>query len=396
MAVSKKLSLGVILASATLTIMAGSIIAPVLNLMRDGLHVAPSSVGLIITTHGLFMALFSPLMGSVIDRKGTRRPYIAALICYGLAGGSGLLINSFWVLLVSRACLGVSLAGIFAGINVLILNMYDGIQRDRVMGWRGSAQSFGGVIWPLVGGTLGGFSWRFPFAVYMLAIPIGLFAIAAVPEPAIQHPSRPEFNSRTSVFRVFRESPDLFVIYGLMFFANILLYCIVIFLPQLLESFGITSTFRIGLFITAMTGSAGATAFIYGKIRSRFTYRVIVTIAVGLWTVAFTTISQAPGSRIIALAVALFGVSQGLILPTVMVWIGSVVPPAFRGRFSSYLGTFGFIGQFLSPILFAPVLMLVGLKGVFLVGAGVGAAWFLMLLSGWGKAHKINSPKKGG
>jgi ACDE family multidrug resistance protein len=364
--------------------------------MRDGLHVAPSSVGLIITTHGLFMALFSPLMGSVIDRKGTRRPYIAALICYGLAGGSGLLINSFWVLLVSRACLGVSLAGIFAGINVLILNMYDGIQRDRVMGWRGSAQSFGGVIWPLVGGTLGGFSWRFPFAVYMLAIPIGLFAIAAVPEPAIQHPSRPESTGRVSVFRVFRERPVLWVIYGLMFFANILLYSIVIFLPQLLESFGITSTFRIGLFITAMTGAAGATAFIYGKIRSRFSYRVIVTIAVGLWTVAFTTISQAPGSRIIALAVALFGVSQGLILPTVMVWIGSVVPPAFRGRFSSYLGTFGFIGQFLSPILFAPVLMLVGLKGVFLVGAGVGAAWFLMLLSGWGKAHNINSLKKGG
>ena len=95
MAVSKNFSLGVILASATLTIMAGSIIAPVLNLMRDGLGVAPASVGLIITTHGLFMALFSPLMGSVIDRKGARGPYIAALICYGLAGGSGLLINSF-------------------------------------------------------------------------------------------------------------------------------------------------------------------------------------------------------------------------------------------------------------------------------------------------------------
>jgi MFS family permease len=396
MAVSKKFSLGVIFASATLTIMAGSIIAPVLNLMRDSLGVAPSSVGLIITTHGLFMALFSPLMGSVIDRKGARRPYIVALICYGLAGGSGLLIDSFWILLISRACLGIALAGIFAGINVLILNSYDGIERDRVMGWRGSAQSFGGVIWPLIGGTLGGFSWRLPFAVYMLAIPIGLLAIAAIAEPAIQHPSRPESRGSTSVFGVFRGSPVLWVIYGLMFFGNILLYAIVIFLPQLLESFGISSTFRIGLFITAMTGSAGVTAFIYGKIRSRFTYRVIVTIGVALWTVAFTSISQAPGSGIIAMAVALFGVSQGLILPTVMVWIGDVVPPSFRGRFSSYLGTFGFIGQFLSPILFAPVFMLVGIKGVFLVGAGVGAAWFLLLLFGLGKIHMIKSHKKGG
>ncbi len=248
----------------------------------------------------------------------------------------------------------------------------------------------------MIGGTLGGFSWRLPFAVYMLAIPIGLLAIAAVPEPAIQHRDGPESNCRTSVFRVFRESPVLLVIYGLMFFANILLYAIVIFLPQLLETFGISSTFRIGLFITAMTGSAGVTAFIYGKIRSRFTYRVIVTIAVALWTVAFTFISLAPGSRIIAMAVALFGVSQGLIFPSVMVWIGDVVPPSFRGRFSSYLGTFGFIGQFLSPILLAPIFMVVSLKGVFLVGAGVGVAWFLLLLFGLGRVNKINSHNMGG
>jgi MFS family permease len=396
MAVSKNFSLSVILVSATLTIMAGSIIAPVLNLMRDGLGVAPASVGLIITTHGLFMALFSPLMGSIIDRKGARQPYIAALICYGLAGGSGLLINSFWVLLVSRACLGIALAGIFAGINVMILNMYDGIERDRVMGWRGSAQSFGGVIWPLIGGTLGAFSWRFPFAVYMLAIPIGLIAIAAVPEPPIPQRLEPQSKGSTSVFRVFRESPVLFVIYGLIFFGNLLLYSIVIFLPQLLESFGISSTFRIGLFITAMTASAGVTAFIYGKIRSRFSYRAIVTVAAALWTAAFATISLAPSSRIMALAVALFGVSQGLIMPTVMVWVGVVVPPSFRGRFSSYLGTFGFIGQFLSPILFAPVFMLVGLKGVFMVGAVIGAAWFLILFFGLARAHKINSNRKGG
>ena len=113
---------------------------------------------------GLFMALFSPMMGTIIDRKGVRRPFIFSLIGYGLAGGSGLLINSYWVLLVSRACLGIALAGIFAAINVLILNSYEGGDRDKVMGWRGSAQSFGGVIWPLIGGALGGFSWHFPFA----------------------------------------------------------------------------------------------------------------------------------------------------------------------------------------------------------------------------------------
>jgi MFS family permease len=378
---SKKISLGIVLASATLTIMAGSIIAPVLNLMRDGLGVAPAYVGLIITTHGLFMALFSPLMGSIIDRKGVRGPYIAALLLYGLAGGTGLLIDSFWLFLVSRACLGIGLAGVFAGINVLILNMYDGIERDRVMGWRGSAQSFGGVIWPLIGGALGAVSWRLPFAVYMVAIPIGLLALAAVPEPIIQRRSGPDSQSGASVWTIFRYSPVLYIIYSLIFCANLLLYSIVVFLPQLLEGFGIHSTFRIGLFITTMTASGGVTALVYGRLRSRFSYPVIVSLAVVLWMLAFTTISWAPRSGIIAIAVGLFGVSQGLIMPTVMVWVGAVVPARFRGRFSSYLGTFGFVGQFLSPILFAPVFVSFGFKGVFLTGAGIGALWFVLLLA---------------
>ena len=393
---SKRLSLGVILTSATLTIMAGSIIAPVLNVMRDGLGVAPSSVGLIITTHGLLMALFSPLMGSLIDRKGVRRPFIISLIAYGLAGGSGLLINSYWVLLVSRACLGIALAGVFAAINVLILNNYEGSDRDKVMGWRGSAQSFGGVIWPLIGGALGGFSWHFPFAIYMLAIPVGLLAIRVVPEPVTHHPTGPSSNNGTTVFKLFKQNPIiLLVIYGLIFFTNVLLYVIVIFLPQLLETFGISSTFRIGMFLTAMTGSAGVTAFIYGKIRSRFSYPTIVLTAVAIWSVAFTIISQTSDSRIIAVSIALFGVSQGLILPTIMVWIGDIVPPSFRGRFSSYLGTFGFIGQFLSPILFAPILIMVGLKGVFVVGAGIGVTWFFLCLLGLRYVNRMKPHMKG-
>jgi MFS family permease len=393
---SKKLYLVVILISATLTIMAGSIIAPVLNVMRDGLGVAPSSVGLIITTHGLFMALFSPLMGSVIDKIGVRTPFIFSLICYGLAGGSGLLINSYWVLLLSRACLGIGLSGIFVSLNVLILNRYKGGDRDKVMGWRGSAQSFGGVIWPLIGGALGGLSWHFPFAIYMLAIPIGLLAMRVVPKQVTHHQTGPSSDTGITVFKLAKQNPILLlIIYGLMFFANVLLYVIVIFIPQLLEAYGISSTFQIGMFLTAMTGSAGVTAFIYGKIRSRFSYPTIVLIAVVLWSVAFTVISQAPDSRIIAVSLALFGVSQGLILPTVIVWIGDIVPSSFRGRFSSYLGTSGFVGQFLAPILFAPILIMLDLKGVFVVGAGIGAIWFFLCLLGLRHVNSMKPQMKG-
>lgn len=96
-----------------------------------------------------------------------------------------------------------------------------------------------GIIWPLIGGALGAVSWRLPFAVYMIAIPIGLLAISAVPEPIIQRQNGPDSQDGMSVWTIFRKTPVLFIIYGLMFFTNLLLYAIVIFLPQLLEGFGI-------------------------------------------------------------------------------------------------------------------------------------------------------------
>jgi len=381
MAAPNRLFLSVILASATLTIMAGSVIAPTLNLMRDGLGVVPSNVGLIITTHGLFMAVFSPFMGIIIDKKGVRRTYITALIFYGIAGGAGLLINSFWILLASRACLGVALAGVFVGLNVLILNTYDKNERDKVMGWRGSAQSCGGIVWPLLGGALGSVSWRLPFAVYMVAIPIGLLAINAVPEPAVKPQDGSSFRYDLSVAQICRSRPSLFIIYGLIFCGSLLLYSIVIFLPQRLETFGITSSFHIGLYIAAMTASGAVTAFVYGKIRARLSYERIVAIVAGLWILAFTTLSLAPESRILAVGAALFGVSQGLLMPTVMGWIGALVPPSFRGRFSSYLGMFAFTGQFLSPVAFAFIFIKLGFRGVFLSGAGTGAVWLILLLT---------------
>jgi len=376
----RRTTLAVILASATLTIMAGSVIAPVLNPMREGLGAAPSSIGIIITTHGLFMALFSPLMGSLIDRTGSRGTFVLSLLAYGIAGGSGLFIGSFWVLLVSRAFLGIALAGVFTAINVLILDMYEGSDRNRVMGWRGSAQSLGGVIWPMLGGALGAVSWHLPFAVYTLAIPIGVMAMVTIPA-SNAHPLKPSTGQKDqSVWRIFNENPVLWLIYGLMFSGSVLLYVIVVFMPQLLETFGITSTFRIGLALTSLTASAGAVSLVYGRIRSRLSYRWIVLFSVALWTAAFLSLSLSAANWAVILSLALFGVSQGLIMPTVMVWIGDAVPASYRGRFSSYLGTFGFMGQFLSPILFAPVLILAGLKGVFMTGTAIGAVWLVLVL----------------
>ncbi|MGC9529917.1 MAG: hypothetical protein ACP5G2_04775 [Candidatus Bipolaricaulaceae bacterium] len=88
------------------------------------------------------------------------------------------------------------------------------------------------------------------------------------------------------------------------------------------------------------------------------------------------------------LAVALFGVGQGMMRPTVMVWVGDVVPAPLLGRFSSYLSTFGYLGQFLAPVAFAPIAAALQVEGVFLVAAGIRGAGLLVAL--------LNLARRGG
>lgn len=373
----------VILASATLAVMSGSVIAPVLNMMRSGLGVDPASVGLIITTHGLFVAIFSPLIGILIDRVGYKKPFIFGLFMYGIIGGSGLFINTYWGLIISRAFFGIAVAAIFTSITVIVLNRYKGVARDKITGWRGSSSSFGGIAWPLLGGFLGRFSWHLPFAAYLLSIPLGLLAMFAIPAaPKEKTQDAGYVSQKDSVLSVFRNTPVLFIIYGLMFLAMILLYVIVIFLPQRLEQFGILDSFQISLYLSTLAIAAGLTSLLYGRIRASLSYKTIVIAALALWAIGFTAISQASSSLLILPSIALFGIGQGMTIPALTVWVGETVPMTLRGRISSYLTTFGFLGQFLSPIIFSPVVTSLGLNGVFFVAGGTCAALLLLFLVG--------------
>jgi MFS family permease len=80
---------------------------------------------------------------------------------------------------------------------------------------------------------------------------------------------------------------------------------------------------------------------------------------------------------------------MAFIIPTSMLWIGDLVPPNFRGRFSSYLLMIAFVAQFLSPILFAPVVAGFGLRAVFFTGACSSLLWLVMLIF----FRKLMAPK---
>jgi MFS family permease len=365
-----------LLASATLTVMAGAVIGPVVARIGRALDLTPTEAGLVITTHGLAIALVSLGAGRLIDRVGPRTPLAVGLLLYGVAGGAGLLIRNFLLLLLSRVLVGVGVAGIFTGVTVTILRAYAGVARQRMMGYRGAAQSIGGAVWPLVGGAAGSIAWFLPFGIYLLGIPLGIMVFLLVPEMPVAPGEKGE--KRTSVSGHF--DPKLLLPYFSMFVTNLLLYGIVVFFPQRLDQLGIRNTVTVSLFLAAAGVFASLTAAMYARISTALTVAVRASASLVIWIPAFALAALADSWPLLLASAILFGIGQGVMLPTVVLWVDTLASRKFQATASSLLPVTGFAGQFLSPLILGPVTGIWGFRAMFFSVSALPLALLVTLM----------------
>ncbi|MGW5067264.1 MFS transporter [Streptomyces cyaneofuscatus] len=106
--------------------MAGSVISPVVEVMRGEFGVSGTKAGRVVTAHALAVAVSSPLVGRLIDRLGVRIPLAGGLVLYGLVGAARLFTTSFGALIVSRLVFEIGAAAVFTGTTVALLQLFQG------------------------------------------------------------------------------------------------------------------------------------------------------------------------------------------------------------------------------------------------------------------------------
>jgi ACDE family multidrug resistance protein len=376
--IGSRVVLAVLLLGSTLGVMGGATIVPVLELIRTDLGVSGTASGFIITAHGLAIALTSPLIGRLIDRFGVRLPMVAGLAIYGVAGAAGLVVTSFPVLVASRLVFGVGAAAVFSCTTVALLALYQGSVRDRVMGWRSTATSVGGLVWPLLGGVLGGISWHATFGVYLIGVPLALAALAAIPNAS----KAADRAAGIGFTELLRRKPRLLAYYGLLVLMAIMMYVVAVFLPQRLAEIGITSPVLVSIY--AVVGGAVVTSVVglcYARLRRRTSSTVLLRAIACAWVVAYIVYGTVSQPVLLLVAPALLGAANGIMLPLATVLIDEAAGPELRAKAAALSGTAIFAGQFVSPLLLGPVIAATSTTIGFLAAAGIGAAILAVLLA---------------
>ena len=360
---------------STLTVMSGATIAPSLPAMQEYFADVENSallVRLVLTIPALFIAIGGLFAGQLVDRLGRKPLLIICTLVYGIAGSSGFVLNSLGAILLGRALLGLSVAGIMTGGTTLIADYYTGQKRANFMGLQAAFMGLGGVAFLSVGGFIADLNWRFPFLIYLSA-----WAICGAIAFTLYEPKR-EVNKQSSSSQATQASmpiPVLAMIYGVALFYMLAFYLIPVQLPFYLQNLSNSSATASGLAIAASTLASSIASLRYGFVKERVGFVSIVVVAFAIASVGYLIIGIASSYNLVLIGLIVAGLGFGLLMPNLNVWLSSIVPDALRGRALGGLTTFFFLGQFLSPIVAQPVTDLVGLGKTYIF---TGIALFSM------------------
>lgn len=371
---------GTLLFVATLTIMAGTTVAPSLPAIEQAFagtdHVALLA-RMVLTLPAIFVAMSAPVAGFLADRFGRKRLLIISMLLYGVAGMSGLLADNLLSLLAGRAFLGLAIGGIMTVSTTLAGDYFTGAERENYLGLQQAFTQFGGVAFVITGGILADIHWRVPFAIYAASLVILPAVLLFLAEPAKKATA---LTGTVKSAAQARWSLVLLLAFS-TFLVNALFYTVPSQLPFFLRHLQINTASAIGYAIGIFNLAGALAAISFGLLRSRFAVFGILAAGLGLMATGFVLLAQATGMVPALLSLSVLGIGLGVVMPSIMSLTIQIAPPQLRGRIAGLVTASMFLGHFTSPLLSQPWIGWFGFEAMYRDIGLVFAAMAVMALA---------------
>ena len=373
----KDINLYIIFGVTLTAVMGVSSVAPAFPSIARSLDVNTNRIGLLITFFTLPGILFTPIFGVLADRLSRKIILVPSLFLFGIAGTACAFATSFEQLLLFRVFQGVGSAALGVLNLTLIGDLYFGHERATVMGYNGSVLSIGTALYPAIGGALAILGWYYPFFLSLLAIPVGLFALFFL--------SQSKDDSGVGIKLYLKEiqsalfSRVVLALFCCMFLTFIILYGgYITFFTILLDEKFAKSSFAIGVILSGSSIVTAITSAQLGKLTRRFTEKTLIQTAATLYFLIFLIIPSIDNIWYFIFPIALFGVAQGINIPSILNLLTGYAPKDYRAAFLSINWMVMRIGQAIGPYLLGLAYLYINVEGTFYFTALAGALFMLV------------------
>src|SRR5690606_12353304 len=293
-------------------------ISPALPALREHFAGEPGIdllVRLVLSMPALVIALTAPLVGLLAERLSKQRVLCTATIIFGLAGTAGLFLDSLFALIVSRALLGLGVAGIMTTTSALVGDYFAPADRARFVGLQISCSGLGGLLFVGGGGILADLSWRAPFAIYALALLLPPAILAFLPRARAADTAAPIIDAAPI------PAPHLAVmgLFAVGLLNSVAWYMVASQLPFRLVEMGIAQASMAGYAIGLLTLVSAASPLLVRWLYGRMPTAAILAAGLALMAVSFLLIASAQGYLQILAGMLLTGFGLGMVTPVLLV-----------------------------------------------------------------------------
>jgi predicted MFS family arabinose efflux permease len=321
------------------------LVDPILPAIAKNLKASQSEVTLLFTSYNAVMAVAMLITGFVSTRFGIKRTLLAGIVIIAVFSCLGGLSNGIWALVGLRGGWGLGNALFVATALAAIVSLSKSGTAKAIILYE-AAIGLGISVGPLLGGWLGGISWRGPFlgvASLMVVAFVGLSLL--MPRPASQpNASRPKPSLSGPFSALKHRSLLVFGIAAALY--NFGFFTLLAYAPFVmgLDEHGLGYVFLgwgILLAITSVFMAPKLTEW-FGTIKSMCLMLVlfaVVLFAMGIWTSTQWVVIVA-----VIVAGALLGNNNTLITTAVM-----NAAPVERSTASAAYSFLRFIGGAIAP-----------------------------------------------
>ena len=367
----------------------GGVVFPILPNLGAVLGISPFLVGVILSANRFSRLVANAPAGAVVDRVGTRIPFVVGLLVEGVAtlgyvAAMGAALPAAWFL-AARVLWGGGSALVFATAYTIAADVSDGRSRGTNMGVVRGGITLGFPAGLVLGGVVSDvYSVTTAFVVAAaVALLASLVAYLTIPETHVSGPQRAvkPWDVDTSV-------PAITV--GLVNFGLFFAYLGALFATLVL----LVDAHGIGLLGYGPQGTSGllmavtvvaASAFMLGGGKVSDDYGVRVPVLVAFLLVSFAGfVLLALSDSLVPLVVAcvLIGAGLGGTSGPLMALLADLTPNRRMGRAMATNNVFGDLGGGLGPIVSLPLVDAVGFEPVYAACAAIPLLAGGLLLAG--------------
>jgi len=343
-------------------------ITPALPKISQVFSLSKTQVGFLISAFTFPGIILTPVGGIIADRWGRKTVLIPSLFLFAISGFAIFFVTNYHYILLLRVIQGIGAAPLASLNTTLIGDFFKGKLRPQAMGYNASVLSLSTASYPLVGGILAGIAWNYPFAMPLLAVPVGLFVIFGIKEPEIEKPaSLRQYAKELSISLSRKEVIAVFIL-GILTF--IILYGpFITYLPFLLDhKFGLTPP-KIGMLLSLSSVTTAILASQVGKLTWKYGSLTLLKTAFILYFIVTVMMPSINSLVFFIVPILLFGSAQGLNIPSLHTTVANLAPDNQRGIFMSINGMVIRIGQTIGPLIIGVGYSLYGLFGAYYLGA---------------------------